>query len=277
MNGETPGGGFLERHDAAEIKQCCARLYESEIVRRLLGESFHPGGTALTERLGAMLGLSPDSLVLDAASGNGTSAVFLAQRFGCRVVGVDLGAENVARANAEANRLGLADRVRFEVGDAEHLPLIESAVDAVICECAFCTFPDKRRAASEFSRVLKPGGRIGLSDITRTPGPSRELADLMAWVACVADAGPAAVYAARLTDAGFVNVAVENHDAVLLEMIRNIGSRLFAADILRGLQKIDLAGIDLDAASRMTRQALVAVNEHRLGYAILCAAKVESK
>jgi hypothetical protein len=70
---------------------------------------------------------------------------------------------------------------------------------------------------------------------------------------------------------------VENHDSALLEMIRNIGSRLFAADILRGLQKIDLAGIDLDAARRMTRQALVAVSERRLGYAIVCAAKAESK
>jgi hypothetical protein len=65
---------------ASEVKQCCARLYESEIVRRLLGESFHPGGTALTERLAALLELSPDHVVLDAASGKGTSALFLAQR-----------------------------------------------------------------------------------------------------------------------------------------------------------------------------------------------------
>jgi arsenite methyltransferase len=77
------------------------------------------------------------------ASGTGTSALFLVQRFGCHVVGVDLGAENVARATGEAERLGLADRVRFTVGDAEQLPLQDSEVDAVICECAFCTFPDK--------------------------------------------------------------------------------------------------------------------------------------
>jgi hypothetical protein len=121
--------------------------------------------------------------------------------------------------------------------------------------------------------VLKPGGRVGLSDITRAAGPAGELADLMAWVACLADACPVGTYAARLTDAGFIHVAAENHDAVLLEMIRSIGSRLFAADILRGLHKIDLEGIDLVPAKRMTKQALVAVNEGRLGYAMMCAAK----
>jgi arsenite methyltransferase len=275
VSGETIDDGDARSLDATEIKQCCARLYESEIVSRLLGESFHPGGAVLTERLGQLLGLTPQSRVLDAASGKGSSALFIAQRFGCAVVGVDLSTQNVAHANAEADRLGLAGRVSFSVGDAERLPLDDAAVDAVICECAFCTFPDKHAAANEFARVLKPGGRIGLSDITRARGPARELTDLMAWVACLADACPVDAYAARLHDAGFIDVAVENHDDVLLEMIRSIGSRLFAADVLRGLRKIDLEGIDLVAANRMTRQALIAVGEKRLGYALVCAAKAD--
>ena len=273
MSGEARGGEATGPPDAVELKQCCARLYESEIVRRLLGESFHPGGTALTERLGVMLGLSSGSLVLDAASGNGTSAVFLAQRFGCRVVGVDLGAENVARATAEAVRLELADRLRFEVGDAEQLPLNESAVDAVICECAFCTFPDKPRAAREFARVLKPGGRIGLSDITRAPGPAGELSDLMSWVACLADARPAASYSKWLVDAGLTEAIVEHHDEALTDMIRGIGTRLFATEVLAALGKLDVGGMDLTAAKRMTKQAMAAVAEGRLGYSIVCATK----
>ncbi len=258
---------------AAEIKQCCARLYESELVKRLLGDSFHPGGAALTQRLGELLGLTSASSVLDAASGTGTSATIMAQRFGCSVVGVDLSSQNVQRAAADIERLGLADRVRFEVGDAERLPIDDGAVDAVICECAFCTFPDKMAAAHEFARVLKPGGRVGLSDITRGPGPPDELSDLMAWIACLADAGPADSYAARLLAAGFMDVAIERHDDALTEMIRAIGARLFATEVLVGLEKIDLAGIDLEAAKRLTRQALAAVAERRLGYAIVCAAK----
>jgi ubiquinone/menaquinone biosynthesis C-methylase UbiE len=258
---------------ASEVKQCCARLYESEIVRRLLGDSFHPGGTALTERLGTLLELSPEHVVLDAASGNGATALFLAQRYGCQVIGVDLGAENVARATTEAERLGLADRVRFQVGDAEQLPVDNSEIDAVICECAFCTFPDKTRAASEFARVLKRGGRVGLSDITRTPGPSGELADLMAWVACLADARPAASYSEWLVGAGLVKTIVEHHDEALTDMIRGIGTRLFATEVLAGLGRLDLAGIDLVAAKRLTKEAMTAVAQHRLGYAIVCASK----
>ena len=269
MSGEVPG-----RPDAVDVKQCCARLYESEFASRLLGESFHPGGAALTERLGHLVGLTPDSLVLDVASGKGTSAVLVAERFGCAVVGVDLSAQNAVHATAEAGRLGLAGRLRFEVGDAEQLPLAEASVDAIICECAFCTFPDKPVAAAEFARVLKPGGRVGLSDITRAPGPPGELADLMAWIACLADARPADAYTAWLTDAGFTNATIEEHDEALMEMIRRIGTRLFATEVLAGLGKLDLAGIDLPALKRMTKQALTAAAEHRLGYAIVCATKI---
>jgi arsenite methyltransferase len=258
---------------ASEVKQCCARLYESEIVRRVLGESFHPGGIALTERLGALLELSPEHVVLDAASGNGTSALFLAQRFGCQVIGVDLGAGNIARATTEAERLELADRVRFQVADAEQLPIDDSTIDAVVCECAFCTFPDKPKAAREFARVLRPGGRVGLSDITRSPGPPGEFADLMAWVACLADAGPAASYAAWVTAAGFTEVVVESHDEALREMIRGIGTRLFATEVLAGLGKLALVGIDLDAAKRLTKEAMAAITDRRLGYTIVFATK----
>jgi arsenite methyltransferase len=157
----------------------------------------------------------------------------------------------------------------FGVTDLESHP-----VDAVICECAFCTFPDKPAAAREFARVLKPGGSVGLSDITRDLGRSGELTDLMAWIACLGDARPAHSYAAWLKAAGFdTDVAIEPHDEALNEMIRRIGTRLFATEVLAGLQKIDLAGIDLPAAKRMARQALTAVAEHRLGYVILHAIK----
>ncbi|MFQ5409867.1 MAG: SAM-dependent methyltransferase, partial [Anaerolineales bacterium] len=85
-----------------EFKSCCAALYESDWAHLLLGESLHPGGLALTERLGVALGLGPDKKVLDAACGAGASAVFLAERFGCRVVGVDFSPRLIAAARARA-------------------------------------------------------------------------------------------------------------------------------------------------------------------------------
>jgi arsenite methyltransferase len=274
MNREVSDGeGLGLPIEGAEIKRCCARLYESEIVSRLLGDSYHPGGAALTERLGQFLRLTPQSRVLDVASGKGTSAVLIAQRFGSAVVGIDLSPENVRRATAEVDRLGLAHLVRFEIGDAERLLIDDASVDAIICECAFCTFPDKPGAAREFARVLKPGGQVGLSDITRAYGPDGELSDLMAWIACLADARSAEAYAGWLTDAGLTKPIVETHDDALREMIRAIGTRLLAAEVMVGLGKLDLAGIDFAAAKRMTKQALTAVAHNRLGYAIVRATK----
>lgn len=273
MSTEMPRRGADPPADTADIKQCCARVYESDLASQLLGESFHPGGVVLTERLGSLLELTRASHVVDVASGKGTSTFYLAQRFGCRVTGFDLSSQNVDRATAEACRLDLSDRVRFECADAEHLPVATASIDAVICECAYCTFPDKARAAREFTRVLRPGGRIGLSDITRSFSASSDLTDLMSWIACLADARSSDAYAALLSEAGLSVTVIERHDDALVELIRMIGARLFAAEVLAALKKIDLPGLDLETAKRMAVQARRAVDTGELGYVIVCAAR----
>ena len=88
--------------ESAELKSCCAAVYQSDFARMLLGDSFHPGGQRLTARLGEHLGLGPGSRVLDVASGKGESAIFLARQFGCEVVGVDFGPQSVGEANTRA-------------------------------------------------------------------------------------------------------------------------------------------------------------------------------
>src|SRR5437762_8621278 len=120
-------GGVLkpEEHERSEckrdsaqpvtdVKSCCARLYESDFVRLLLGDSFHPGGLKLTTRLGELLKLGPHSRVLDVACGPGISAVHVAETFGCEVVGIDYSNENVEYANQSARQRGAHKRVRFE-------------------------------------------------------------------------------------------------------------------------------------------------------------------
>lgn len=99
-----------------DVKSCCATLYESDMARMLLGDSFHPGGLALTRRLGELLGLKPGIRVLDVASGKGESALFLAKTFGCEVVGLDFGALNVEQSTAAlAESLVKAGHVVFEL------------------------------------------------------------------------------------------------------------------------------------------------------------------
>jgi SAM-dependent methyltransferase len=151
--GDRPGPLGL---NTGQVKACCAAAYDSDAVALLLGDVFHPGGQALTRRLAGYLGLEPGHRVLDVASGPGSTALLLAREHGVQVDGVDLGAKNLARASAAAEAAGLAGRVRFRPGDAERLPFPDQTFDAVVCECAFCTFPAKETAAAEFARVLRP-------------------------------------------------------------------------------------------------------------------------
>jgi ubiquinone/menaquinone biosynthesis C-methylase UbiE len=264
--------GYLqpaELQSPETLKACCVALYESDWATLLLGNSYHPGRLQLTERLGSMLDLQPGHLVLDVASGLGTSAIYLAQRFGCQVVGVDFSRQIVEQANANAAEAGISQSVQFKQGDAERLPFEDGSFDALICECAFCTFPSKPQAASQFARVLRPGGRIGLSDLTRSRPLAPELDTLMAWVACIADAQPIEEYISILTLAGFSMDQVEIHDEALAELIHEIRGKLLAAELMTNLKRLHIPEwIDFDEAGRLAKITAETVNQGRLGYAL---------
>jgi SAM-dependent methyltransferase len=263
--------------DPATLTQGCARAYESDLARLLLGDSFHPGGLCLTDRLGALLALTAGSVVLDVASGIGSSAIALAGRHGCRVLGLDYSRQSLVTARDAAATCGLGDRVHFGRADAEALPLADESVDVIVCECAFCTFPDKGAVAREFTRVLRPGGRLGLSDLTRSAEtPTDELDGLLAWIACLGDARPLEGYAEILTEAGLSVVAVERHDETLGQLVHDIRARLLGAELLNGLGKLDLPGVDFREANRLVRAALRAIHTGRLGYALIVAARTPS-
>lgn len=255
----------------AAAKSCCALAYESEVARWLMGDSFHPGGLALTERLGERLGLKPGLKVLDVASGRGTSALHLAKRFGCEVVGVDLGRGAVEAARAAAKLGALEHLVSFEEADAERLPFDDETFDAVVCECAFCLFPDKAAAAREMARVLRPSGRLGLTDLVRQGPLPSGLDGLMGWVACIADAGPLEAYVETLGDAGFQSRLTERHDAALAEVADRMRRQLFAAEVLVGLGKLSWPGFDFRTANDLARQASAAIGAGRLGYVLISA------
>jgi arsenite methyltransferase len=255
------------------VKQCCTAFYGSDLARLLLGDSFHPGGTYLTDRLGQLTQLTRNSKVLDVAAGRGTSAFHIAQSFGCEVVGVDLSEENVRMANEEALRHGVADRVICRSADAEGLPFDDDSFDAILCECAFCTFPDKQTAAREFSRVLKPGGRLGISDLTKTADRLPELDGLLSWIACIGDAQPVESYVEILQFADLTVAHIEDHSRALTEMVRQIQGRLLAVEITAGLKKLDFPTVHFSDAKRFAQAALSAVRDGKLGYAVISAVK----
>lgn len=265
---------LLANMEAEELKTCCAGFYESDWASLLLGNAFHPGGQALTGRLGTLLNLGPDDQVLDVAAGKGTSAIYLAKNFGCRVVGLDLGAKNVARANTTAERAGISDRVRFELGDAERLPFEANEFDALICECSFCTFPDKPTAAAEFARVLRAGGRAGISDLTRTGPLPGELQDLPGWIACLADAQPVEKYITLLETTGIEIHMVEPHAEALSKLVHEVRTKLVGAELVLKLNKLDLPEVDFEQAKSLARAAEASIQEGTLGYALITGAKL---
>jgi SAM-dependent methyltransferase len=254
---------------SAEIKQCCAAAYGSDGVWLLLGDSFHPGGTRLTDRLGELLDLRPRMTVLDVAAGRGVSTLHLASTCGCDVQGLDLSVANVAAANAAARERRLDDRVQFLSGDAECLPVETASVDAVLCECAFCTFPDKSTAAAEFRRVLVPGGVVGISDLVRRGPLPPDLQDLLAWVACIADALPVDAYVEHLATAGIAVDHVEEHDDALADMVASIRARLVTGRLLAATGRLDLPGIDWNRAASLARSAVTAIRDGVLGYVVM--------
>ncbi|TDO30420.1 methyltransferase family protein [Kribbella sp. VKM Ac-2527] len=256
-----------------EVKACCATAYSSDLVALLLGDSYHPGGLTLTRRLTAAMALSGGQSVLDVASGRGTSALTIAHQYDVTVTGVDLSPANVALSNGAAQAGGLSDRVGFQLGDAEKLPVPDESVDAVLCECALCTFPGKPAAAREFARVLRPGGRVGITDVTadRDLLPP-ELTTLAAWIACVADARPATEYADILADAGLRVTQIEHHDATIGRMIDQIEARLQFLR-LTSRPKLEAYGVDLDRTEPVLGAARAAVADGILGYALLVADK----
>jgi SAM-dependent methyltransferase len=264
-----------------KIKVCCANFYQSDLVRTLLGDVFHPGGLSLTTHLGTALDLKGTDRVLDVACGLGSSAVHLAKHFGCQVIGVDYGAETVSAATARAADHGVAHLTKFPQGDAEGLPFDDGTFDAVILECSFCTFPDKATAAAEVARVLRsseplqghPGGRLGLTDMTVNGPLPGDIESLLGWVACVTGAGAPQAYVAALRDAGFRDFAVEDHRDALLGMVDDVRRKLMGMELAAGLGKMDLGDLDLDEGKRLARRAVELIESGTVGYTLIVARK----
>jgi len=255
----------------AEVKACCAAAYGGEAARWLLGDRLHPGGAALTSELGAALCVGPGDTVVDVACGPGVSALQVAREHGCAVVGIDISPRSVARAREAAAAAGMNGHARFELGDAEALPLPDASVHGVLSECALCTFPDKPAAAREMGRALRPGGRIALSDVTADPERLEpELRDTLGWVACVADARPLEEIAALLECCGLAVERAESRDEALAELLDRVEARLRLARSLSGALPGELRG-RVEQGMALTAAARRATDRGELGYGMLVA------
>jgi len=156
------------------------------------------------------LALRSGETVLDLGSGAGIDAFLAAREVGPegRVIGVDMTPEMLERARANARKAGLP-QVEFREGRLESLPVDDASVDAVTSNCVINLVPDKGRVFAEIARVLKPGGRLVISDVVLDGRlPERALRDVYAYVGCVAGAALREHYFGQLREAGLGGVEV---------------------------------------------------------------------
>ena len=132
--------------------------------------------------------IGPASRVLDVGSGLGTSTVFLANTLGCETVGVTLESDGVAAGVERARLEGVSTLASFVQGDIQEVELEGRAFDAALMECVLSIVPDKRMALRRVHAALKPGGRLGITDVTVDGRLPPELDGLAAVVACVGSA-----------------------------------------------------------------------------------------
>jgi SAM-dependent methyltransferase len=186
----------------------------------------------------AIASLQPGQTVLDLGAGAGFDAFLAARAVGTsgRVIGVDMTPEMVAKARANAKRSGFAN-VEFRLGEIEALPVADGVVGVILSNCVINLCPDKRPVYREAFRVLKPGGRLAVSDVVaRHELDEKVRQDLALHGGCLAGATPLAELRAILREAGFVDIDVRpkaNTDAVIgsWDSGAELAQQVFAAEV----------------------------------------------
>jgi arsenite methyltransferase len=208
---------------------CCGSAVNAREVSRVMGYSDAdmeavPHDANLGLGCGnpvALASLSEGDIVLDLGSGAGFDCFLAARRVGGggRVIGVDMTAEMIARARKNARDAGY-DNVEFRLGEIENLPVADGLVDVVISNCVINLVPDKSRAFAEVYRVLKPGGRLLISDIVLLRDlPEVIKESVQAYVGCVSGAVMKDEYIGVIKDAGFSHVTIMEESVFPIDLM----------------------------------------------------------
>jgi len=210
---------------------CCGGSQEATVISQKIGYRPEdliavPEGANLGLGCGnpvALADLKPGETVLDLGAGAGFDCFLAASRVGQtgKVIGVDMTPEMLERARENA-RKGNYHNVEFRLGEIENLPVADNSIDVIISNCVINLSPDKPRVFSEAYRVLKPGGRLMISDIVLTeelPEYIRE--SVTAYAGCIAGASLKTEYLKYIESAGFENLTLVDETPFLIEGIEN--------------------------------------------------------
>ena len=181
--------------------------------------------------------LQPGQTVLDLGSGGGIDCFMAARQVGesGHVIGVDMTPAMIEKANRNKEKVGLSN-VEFRHGHIEEMPVDDNTVDVIISNCVINLAPDKTAVFREAFRVLKPGGKLAVSDmVTQGKFNEQERADMAAWTGCITGAEDVADYVAAMRSVGFTEVSVRdkaNPEVELANVAQNDGkARVFSGRV----------------------------------------------
>jgi SAM-dependent methyltransferase len=160
----------------------------------------------------ALASLKAGETVLDLGSGAGFDCFLAARQVGRegKVIGVDMTPEMIEKATENARKISI-DNVQFRLGDIEHLPVADGSIDVIISNCVINLAPNKSKVFREAFRVLKPGGRLMVSDIVlKRPLPDSIKNSIAAYIGCVAGASLKEDYLQEMREAGFESILVQS-------------------------------------------------------------------
>ena len=216
---------------AIPLRSCCGSASFAQEISKNIGYTEKdltvvPEGANLGLGCGnpvALASLQEGDIVLDLGAGAGFDCFLAAQRVGIngRVIGVDMTPEMVEKARENA-RKGNYQNVEFRLGEIEHLPVADNAVDVVISNCVINLVPDKKRAFAEVFRVLRPGGRLMISDIVLLHElPEVIKTSVAGYVGCISGALMKGEYLKTIREAGFEDVQVVEETSFPIECRTN--------------------------------------------------------
>jgi arsenite methyltransferase len=232
------GGSACRGADAANGSGCdpiTSNLYDASQAGQIPIE-------AMSASLGcgnptALAKLNPGEVVLDLGSGGGIDVLLSAKRVGLtgKAYGLDMTDEMLALANGNKQKSGIGN-VEFLKGEIEHIPLPDDSVDVIISNCVINLAANKDLVFREAFRVLKPGGRLAVSDVvTRGEVPAEIRKSVLLWIGCIAGALEENEYHSKLLGAGFEQVKMEP-------------TRVYRAEDAR--EFLSREGLDVDAVAR---------------------------
>jgi SAM-dependent methyltransferase len=186
----------------------------------------------------SLAALEPGQTVLDLGSGGGIDCFLAARQVGegGYVIGVDMTPAMLEKAERNKAKMGYTN-VEFRQGQIESLPVEDDTVDVIISNCVINLSPDKAAVFREAFRVLRPGGRLAVSDmVTQGHFSPQERADMAAWSGCITGAEDVADYVGAIEAAGFTGISVQDKNAPDIELASSLGlyigqPRLFSARV----------------------------------------------